>query len=133
MKKINLKKIIEVKRLDLKNVADELFPGHKYPKLALDRVLSGKGVLDADQISRFSFYSGIPIEQLWDGAGWRSTMQGQKHILFNGAYRAELNTTTWTTKLFHKDSLFHEFVIHSSSIGLGDYMKMLNTEISKNK
>jgi len=132
MKKIDLKKIIEAKNLNVKEVALELFPGNKYPHLALKRVLLGEGVLDADQISRFSLYSDIPISELYTGANWKSTIQDRTHVLINGQYRAELDTKTWTTKLFHKNSIFHEFIIHSSGISLGDYIERLNVEISKN-
>ena len=133
MKKIDLKKIIHAKKLDAKEVAAQLFPTHKHPKLALDRVLAGEGVLDANQISRFSFYSGIPIAELYEGAGWRSTSDGSTHVLTNGDYTAELDTATWTTKVYHKKSLFHEFVIHSSTISLGVYVETLNSVISKYK
>lgn len=133
MKKIDLKKIIQVKKLDEKEVAAELFPNHKHPKLALDRVLAGEGVLDANQISRFSFYSGIPIAELYTGTGWRSSIKGHTHILVSGEYTAKLDTTTWTTEVFHKKSLFHEFIIHSSSISLSKYIEKLDSEISKNK
>lgn len=133
MKKINLIKIIEAKKLDVKEIADQLFPNHKYPKMALDRVLSGDGVLDADQISRFSFYTGIPIAELYEGAEWRSSITGHTHVLSNGDYVAQLDTETWTTKLYHRGSLFHTFIIHNSSISLSEYIEKLNGEISKHK
>ena len=131
MKTINLKKIIEVKNLDKKEVAAELFPTNKFATLALDRVLDGKSVLDANQISRFSLYSGIPIAELYSGADWSSTIKGGTHVLLKGAYRAELDSKTWTTKLFHKDSLFHEFILHKPSISLAEYIETLNSVISK--
>ncbi len=133
MKKIDLKKIIKVKNLNKKEVAAELFPANKFALLALDRVLAEKGVLDADQISRFSLYSGIPIAELYSGADWSSTIKNGTHVLLKGDYRAELDTKTWTTRLFHNDSLFHQFIIHSAGISLGDYIDTLNSEISKNK
>lgn len=133
MKKIDLKKIIKAKQLDEKEVAAELFPTHKHPKLALDRVLAGEGVLDANQISRFSFYTGIPISELYSGADWKSTIKGHTHILVSGHYTAKLDTSTWTTEVFHKDSLFYEFIIHSASISLSEYIEKLNSVISKNK
>lgn len=132
MKKINLEKIIEAKKLDTKEVALELFPNALHPVLALKRILSGEGVLDADQISRFSLFSGIPISELYEGGKWFAKIQGKKHILVSGRYRAELDTDTWTTELYHKDSLFHEFIIHSKSISLCDYIARLDAEISKN-
>lgn len=133
MKKIDLGKIIEVKKLDTKEVAEQLFPLHKYPSLALTRVIAGEGTLDADQISRFSLYTGIPIAELYEGSEWRSTIEGHTHILSSGEYVAHLDTQTWTTKLFHKESLFHTFVIHSPSITLSEYIEKLNSEISKFK
>lgn len=133
MQKIDLGEIIKAKKLDEKEIAEQLFPMHKYPKLALDRVLSGDGVLDANQISRFSLYSGIPIAELYSGAAWKSTIDGHTHVLTSGDFTAKLDTTTWTTTLFHKDSLFHTFVIHNSSITLADYIEKLNAEINKNR
>lgn len=131
MKKIDLKKIIQAKKLDPKEVAQELFPTHKHPKLALDRVLAGGGVLDADQISRFSLFTGLPISELYSGAGWKSTIEGHTHVLVSGDYTAKLDTKTWTTKIFHRDSLFHDFIIHSPSITLSEYINRLDLEISK--
>lgn len=133
MKKINLKKIIANQGLEEKEVAIKLFPNNKYPKLALDRLLAGESVLDANQISLFSFYSGIPITELYEGGGWKSTQKEHTHILVSGDYTAKLDTRSWTTEIFHKNSLFHEFIIHSPSINLGDYIEKLNSEINKNK
>jgi hypothetical protein len=133
MKKIDLGKIILAKKIDADKLAKELFPSHKYPKLALDRVIKGEGVLDADQISRFSFSSGIPIAELYNQAGWTSRFEGNTHVLTSGDYSAELDSRTWTTKLFHKSTLFHSFVMHSQSITLGDYLYTLESEIQKAK
>jgi hypothetical protein len=133
MKKIDLGKIIEVKKLDPREVAEHLFPKHKHPKLALDRVLAGDGVLDADQISRFSLFSGIPIAELYIGSDWQSVTKGNEHVLTSGDYEARLSTEDWTTRLFHKGSLFHTFIIHRSSITLEEYIAKLNQEISNNK
>jgi hypothetical protein len=133
MKKIDLGKIIKAKKLDETEVAELLFPSNSYPKLALRRVVKGEGVLDADQISKFSLYSGIPIAELYTGNEWRSDIDGNKHVLVSGEYKAILDTSTWTTTIFHKESLFHEFIMHSPTIGLSEYIERLNHEISKNK
>lgn len=131
MKKIDLKKIIHSKKLDEKEVAEQLFPMHKYPKLALDRVLEGEGVLDANQISRFSLYTGIPISELYDGAGWKGSIEGHTHVLVSGDYTAKLDTKNWSTRIFHKESLYHEFILHTPSITLAEYIDRLDFEISK--
>lgn len=133
MREINLGKIIKSKNLDFDEIASQLFPNNKYPKQALKRVVCGDGVLDANQISKFSLYSGIPIAELYSGAEWKSTIDKTTHVLSSGEYTAKLDTNTWTTKLFHRDSLFHTFVIHNSSITLDEYIRKLKSEISKNK
>lgn len=125
MKKIDLGKIIEVRGLDNTEVASLLFPKNKHSKMALKRVIAGEGVLDADQISRFSMYTGIPISELYEGAGWHSTIEGHTHILVSGDYTAKLNTQTWTTQLYHNDSLFHEEVLTDPSITLAEYIRTL--------
>jgi hypothetical protein len=133
MKKIDLAKIIEFRKLDPREVATELFPKHKHPMLALNRVLAGDGVLDADQISKFSLFTSIPIAELYVGQEWSSRIEGTTHVLKSGDFTAYLDSKSWTTKLFLHDSLFHEFILHSESITLSDYIQTLNDIISKYK
>lgn len=130
---IDLSKIIEDRQLDKTEVADRLFPEHKHPKMALGRVLVGEGDLDASQISLFSLYSGIPIAELYTGGGWVSTLGESTHTLTCGEFTAELDSKTWTTKLFKNGSVFHQFILSSKSISLEEYIHMLDSEISKNK
>ena len=132
MKTINLKKIIEDQLLDKNEIAKLLFPTNAYPVLALNRILAGTAVLNADQISKFSLFSSIPIAELYEGNGWKSTIKKNVHILTSGDYVAELDTSTWTTKIFHNESLFHEFVMVSKSITLSDYIAKLNEVIKTN-
>jgi|TARA_R110000782_G_scaffold116987_2_gene207053 hypothetical protein len=133
MQNIDLNKIIRSKALDKKVLATELFPGHKHPDLALSRILSGVGFLDEKQISKLSFYTSIPIAQLYTGAEWTSFIEGKKHVLACQEYRAELDTTTWIVKLYEHDSLFHEEVLTSAGIGLGEFIELLNGIIAKQK
>ena len=86
---INLKKI--VLKMEKKEIAKQLFPGNKYPVLALNRVIAGEGSLDANQISKLSKLSGIPIEKLFD--------------------KVELDKITWIIKIFRNKNLFHEETI----------------------
>jgi hypothetical protein len=133
MKRINLEKIIETRGLNFKEVAGMLFPWNGHPVPALKRVIKGDGVLDANQISLFSQYSGIPIAELYEGHKWSSTIEGHTHILTSGEYSAHLDTKSWTTRIYKKDSIYHEFIIHSPSITLREYMERLDKEINRAK
>lgn len=133
MKTINIKEIIIEKLLDTNEVAVHLFPKNKYPRLALNRVMAGTAVLNADQISKFSLFSDVPIADLYEGKNWKAIKETGKEkvlILTSGKYRAELNTENWTTKLFHKDSLFHEFVMSSKTLTLREYTTYLDELIA---
>lgn len=131
MDRINLSEIIASKGLKTKEVARELFPDNSYPSLALNRILSGEAVLNADQISRLSLYADIPIGELFSGGKWTAKAKKDLLIFTSGEYRAELDVKAWTSKLYHKDSIYHEFFILSKTIGLNDYINQLE-EIIKN-
>ena len=133
MQVINLGQLIEAHKLDPKELAAELFPGIKYPKLALNRILSGEAFLDANQISRLSLYTGIPIEGLYSGQEWQIKSDSSdilRIISPDGAYRAELNTQDWTTKIFDRDTIFHEEALPSGSMSLRAYIAYLNNLIT---
>lgn len=134
MKAINLTRLIETKNLDVQEVARELFPEAKYPKLALDRILKNESYLNSNQISRLSLMTGIPINFLYEGGEWgEANTSSNGVIVFSAAdYRAELDTNSWTTKLFHKNSIFHEAVISNPSIPLSEYLSELTSLIIKN-
>lgn len=133
MKTIDLSTVIEKTDVSKNELAKLLFPKHKYPGLAINSVLKGELKLDADQISILSSFTGIPIENLFAIANWRMESQKDQIEFSNGDYKAILNTENWTTKIFCKESLFHESVIHSGFTPLSEYFKKLNELILKHK
>lgn len=133
MKTIDLNGIISKQELDPKEVAQQLFPGNKYPKLALNRVLAGEAVLDANQISKLSLMTGLSIDQLYSENGWKSTSKAGIIAFQNGEYKAELSTETWVTKIFHNGSLFHESIITPGATPVSEYLNELNSIIIKNQ
>jgi len=132
MKTINLQNIIDSQELDTIEVAKQLFPNNKYPKLAINRILDGSAFLDSNQISKLSMLTGIPIELLYSDGKWSKAKATDGLLKFTADdYTAELNTKDWTTKLYHKDSLFHEDIIHDKSIPLSEYLSQLSNLIIK--
>lgn len=133
MRKIKVKEIIEARGLDIKEVARQLFPKNKYPDLALNRVIKGKSVLDADQISKLALMAGLQLSELFSGENWKATAHKGVHVFTNGEFRAELDSETWITKVFHKDSMFHESIIHSGSTPVDEYLSQLDIIINNFK
>lgn len=133
MQTIDLTTILEKSEVPKKEMADLLFPSHKYPVLAFNNVLKGELKLDADQISKLSTFTGIPIEELFQISKWKMESSADKIEFTNGEFRAILNTETWITKIFCNGSMFHESVIHSGMVPLSEYFKTINELISKHK
>jgi len=131
MNHVDLNKIIETKNLDKADIAKQLFPENLYPMKALTRILDGKANLDTVQLSRLAAITGLTFEELYGKTKWKSKADNQNIIFEQEDYRAELNTKTWVTKVFHKGSLLHEEILNKSSIPLSEYLEELNKIINK--
>lgn len=131
MEFIDVKKIIKQRGLDFKEVAMQLFPDNKHPRLALNRVIAGEAVLDATQISKLALMADLTVSELYNEGPWKSKAYDNIIVFTNGDYHAELDRNNWQTKLFHKHSMFHEFILHSNSIPLNEYVEILNNQILK--
>jgi len=127
MESIKLQKIIEFSLLEINDLARHLFPTNKHPRLALNRVIKGIGKLSSAQVSKLSGLVGIPIEELYRGT-WKTktNINNMVYTFSSDEFTAELDVKTWTTKLFHKKSLFHEEIIYSSSLSMKEYIDSLN-------
>ena len=126
MKTIDVEKIIKTKKLDKKELAQQLFPENKHASLALNRVIKGDGFLDSNQISLLSELTGIAIGNLYSGNEWDLKNNKGLTVLTSGNFRAELDTKNWVTKVFDNGSLFHESVIHSGTTSLSAYLTQLS-------
>lgn len=131
MKSIDLKAIMVKCNMSKKVMASHLFPENKFPQLALNRILSGGAEMTESQITRLSAATGIPFENLYDVSQWKVESNENDIMKFSYLnYKAELNTKTWITKIFDNDSLFHESIIHTGSIELSKYLKLLDSIIA---
>jgi len=92
--------------------------------LALNRIIAGEAVLDANQISKLSTLLGVSIDQLF--GRWKVTSHERTHVFTNKDYRAELDGITWRFKIFDKNSLFHEEIIFPPGITVNDLLSLLN-------
>ena len=131
MKTIDLRQLVERSGKDRKEIAEELFPGNKFPVLALKRVMAGHAVLDANQISRLALYLGVPIETLFTG-DWKGGRSEGNNVTFEkGNWRAEYDRVTGITRIFHRDTIYHEEVLHTSAVPLREYIEALDNLIKK--
>lgn len=133
MNTINLEQIISSRGLDKKEVAKHLFPNNKFPDLSLNRVMSGKAVLDANQISKLALMSGLGISQLFIEKEWDMKKDAGVFKFYKDSFKVELDSKTWITKIFDGESLLHDSILHSEFIPLDEYLKQINLIINKYK
>jgi len=126
MNTIDLGAIIKAKDLDVATVAQQLFPTNQYSRLALNRVIAGKAELDAVQMRKLASMANMTIDELYNNGGWVANSKDGIHTFTNGEFIAELNTSTWITKVWHNNSMIHESVIHAKDIPLSQYLEALN-------
>ena len=129
MQKIKLAETIEALNLNKKEVAEILFPSNKFPVMALDRVLDGDAVLNADQISRLALFANVSLSSLFTGEGWGCKTRGGIHTFTNGEFVAKVNLEAGYVYMFHNKTLFHSENLISKSINLVELVEFLNKQI----
>lgn len=129
---LNLNKILTENKVDLNYAALQLFPNNLHPRLSLNRVLKGGSELNSTQISKLAFILDVNISDLFETEKWKMKYLGEYvYKLKMGRYTAELDSTTNITKIWDKESLFHEKVIVSTSMPLKDYISELQKIVTK--
>jgi hypothetical protein len=130
MSTFNLTRIIEANKLDRVALANELFPGNKFPEVALKRVLNGLSFLDTNQLNILASVLGLQVSDLFLNEMWSTRMQNDKIVFYKNDYRVELNTETLITNIFYKDKLVaSETLVMEKNIKLSDYLKSINETI----
>ena len=127
---VNLEALIEDSGLSRQEIACRLFPNNKYPEAALTRVLKGESFLDSLQIIKLSEMLDMSVSEIFHRT-WEGKMENGLHILTRGDYKAILHVDKKQTRLFHKDTLMFETILHSTSIPLSEYLALLNEQIEK--
>jgi hypothetical protein len=127
MQNINLKKIIEDTSMDTGSLAKKLFPTHRFPKKALERILESKSNLDSVQISKLAMILGVSISDLYGPTKWKLNSNRSGVIRFSSEeYEAELDTETMVTNIFKNNTLIHEAVLNKRSTTLSEYLEDLS-------
>ncbi len=130
--KVNLKKVIE--HLDKKqhhDLANMLFPNHRFPMSAFKRVLRGKGDITSQQVSMISDITEISIQDLFYMDDYQYVIKDKIHTIINGNFKYLLNMESWKTQIFYKNKLKGEFLCQSKFLSIDDFFKQIRIETFK--
>lgn len=136
MEKFSIKRVTEVYKPDLDELAKALFPTVTYPKLAFNRILKGEANLDSTQISILASYLGVSVSELFtvDDSGWHmSSCTGDSRLIFTkGDYKATLYGQSLTILKCDKCIAALTFLVNKEAMSLEDFIKLLDEQITDN-
>lgn len=127
---IDVKGVIKSYGLDENGVAEELFPGNKYAKSALRRVMRGDAELNASQLKRLSELAGIEVGELYNINGrWSARSSHGVVTLISRDYRVELDLKTWVSKIFKNDNLLAEEVLSNQMVSVKEFINQIENKV----
>jgi hypothetical protein len=130
MSTFNLNEIISRYNLNNDSLAEELFPEHKYPKLALSRIQAGTSYLNTIQLDKLASMLNVSISELFIENNWSKKIIGNTVVFFRNNYRVELNLDTHVTEIFLSDKLIAvETLISDKNIKLSEYLTLVDKTI----
>ena len=111
MERMELERAITLTGMQKHEVAAHLFPGNKYPYLALRRVVRGKSNLDSAQMSKLAALAGIEIQDLYGDPEALPVLPDPALIVIETArYRATIDLAGQVANVFSKSTLGHASV-----------------------
>ena len=136
MEKFSIKRVTEVYKPDLDELAKALFPTVTYPKLAFNRILKGEANLDSTQISILASYLGVSVSELFtvEDSGWHmSSCTGDSRLIFTkGDYKATLCGQSLTILKCDERIAALTFLVNKEAMSLEDFIKLLDEKITDN-
>lgn len=124
---INLRKLIQDRKLNRSHLAQVLFPTNKHPNVALTRLLAGRSKLVEDQIFRLAMFTGLSVDALYaESLHWKHTAQNGLVRFTMDEYSAVYSPTTGITKVYHLESLLATHIISKPNQPLQDYLTEIN-------
>ena len=125
----DLRKVIEVYKLDVNDVAEALFPHVRYKNLALNRVLKGEAFLDTQQIQILANLAGVFIQDLFMLNKWRGKNENGYLTLCYGDYKVILNYNGAFLTLIKNGHVQKQELINTKCITIDDFLTHINSLI----
>ena len=109
MERFNLSNVIDHYKLDQAKLAELLFPTVKYPKLALNRILSGEAHLDTEQLENLAKFLGVfPHDLFFVSQNWKGSSEDGCLVFLKGEYKVKLNYNGVLLTAYKQDKLIHQ-------------------------
>lgn len=130
---LNLQAVIDYYHIDHEIIALLLFPENKFPKTALNRILSEESYLTSEQVYILADFLGINITELYIfGPKWiqQSSKIANTVILKKGKYTVHINTHSGIMIVYEQSKpIDYLKILTDTSIKLNDLFEIIDTHI----
>lgn len=134
--RINILRVMHLAGLQQPEVAQQLFPKHRVPNAALDRIIKGRGALDEEQIYKLSVMAGCDVNTLYNPMGWKHKSVDGNHRFSSGGpngYVAYYYPGTREVYLYASDTLMASQVLTEPDMALEAFIDLLTDLVIKHK
>lgn len=128
MNRFNINSVIENYKLNIEELAPVLFPNVKYPKMALDRVIKGEGVLDIQQVEKLAEYIGVLVQDLFSADGWKASYE-DAFTVAKGEYKVKVNYKCTYISVYKNNVCINQRILDAHSITVAEFIELLNNII----
>lgn len=132
MPNINLKRVVQEHKLNVREIAPLLFPKNKYPVLAMRRIIGGKGNLNSAQVSQLAHYCHCKIDELYTN-GYTSIASRDMLTLTTDNYIATVDKQSWRLNVFDRGDKFHDELIFDTNITMSELLEKLDSVIFEHR
>lgn len=130
---INLKQLLKDEHISKAQLSEILFPKNKFPGRSLLRILKGEAELSVSQVVALSEFTGLSLDQICEPDKWEGDLRDGSHVYLRSKnFRAEIDTKTWTTRIYYKDTLVKEEMI-SPALPIAEYICTLEKTVQDAK
>ena len=125
---INIEKLCERYRADVRDVARMLYPTNARPDNALNRVLEGTANLDSEQLYKLAHFFGCSVADLYadNQTGMRARTIGRMHTFQKGSFNAIYNADTCQLTVYEKNQPVHTEIM-AGSVTVTEVFNLINT------
>lgn len=128
---LNVKKLLEDRKVKKGEIARLLFPGVKFPLRAFARVLTGEAELSASQVSILAERLKCEIVDLYepDRWLWNDSRDGKHIFIYGRDFRVEVDLNTWEAILYYNGEIIERGTFCNGQTPIGEFFDLMKSKI----
>ena len=128
---LNVKKLLEDRKVKKGEIARLLFPDVKFPLRAFARIMTGEEELSASQVSMLAERLQCEIVDLYepDRWLWNNTKEGKYIFIYGNDFRVEVDLNTWEAILYYNGEIIERGIFCNGQTPVGEFFDLMKDKI----